>query len=152
MKKDYNLLLLLLDYAYYIACTTDWFDKYIYSGCHTYTSTVNHIVLKDRKYLIVSNLAKRWYIKKVKKITPEEEQIIVQASSQDPRSNRHVRVNEPLNDFYNQFTSLNTSQSQDGEDEYLISTRIVRPDSHYDQLDTSGTCSNMLVINCSRPF
>jgi len=77
-------------------------------------------------------LATRWYVKKVKEINPKEEQI-VQAALQDPRLNGHFRVNESLNDFYNQFTSNNTTQSQDGEDEYLISTRIVHPDCYYNQ-------------------
>lgn len=106
--------------------------------------------MKDRQYLIVSNLATRWHTKKVKKITQEENKI-AQSSPQDPRLNRHVVVNKDLNDIYNQPSSLNKSQSQDGEGEYLISTRIVRPDSYYHQLDTSGTCPNMLTI-LSRSF
>ncbi|XP_015373236.1 PREDICTED: uncharacterized protein LOC107168364, partial [Diuraphis noxia] len=137
VKIIFFILVIVSYYAYYTACTADWFDKYIYSGCHTYTSTVNHIVLKDRQYLIVSNLATRWYIKKSKKITLKEKQS-VEAASQDPRLNIHVRINESLNDFNSQFSYLNTSQFQDGEEEYLMSTRIVRPDSYYDQLDASA--------------
>lgn len=113
--------------------------------CNTYTSTVKHNVLTGRRYLIISNLATRWHSKKVKKII-QKENTIVQSAPQDPRLNRPGLANKGINNMHNQFTSLNTSQSLDDKDEYLISTRIVHPDSYYDQLDTSGTYSNMLTI------
>lgn len=122
---------------------------------NTYTSTVKHNVLKGRRYLIISSLATRWHTKKVKKITQEEKKVkkitqkentIVQSAPQDPRLNRPGLANKGINNIHNQFTSLNTSQSLDDKDEYLITTRIVHPDSYYDQLHTSGTCSNMLTI------
>ncbi|XP_060863270.1 uncharacterized protein LOC132939876 [Metopolophium dirhodum] len=118
-------------FSYYTACIIDWFDKYIYSVCYTYTSTVNHNELTDRQNLIVSNLETRWHSKNVKKITQKETKI-VQSAPQD-------LVNKGQNNIHSQFTSLNTSsQSLDDKDEYLISTRMVRPDSYYDETDTSA--------------
>lgn len=135
--------MLFLDFAYYIACVTDWFDEYIYSSCYTYTSTVNHIILKGRKYLTLTDLAIRWRPRKTKKITQKKEKI-VQSTPQDPIKNIYFLVNKSLND--NHHESLKMSQYPDCESEYLQPTRIVRPNTYYDQPDTFGTCSNILTV------
>lgn len=135
--------MLFLDFAYYIACATDWLDEYIYSSCYTYTSTVNHIVLKGRKYLTLTDLAIRWQPKKTKKITQNKENII-QSTPQDSIINKYFLVNKGLIDNHHQ--SLKTSQSPDCESEYLQPTRIVRPNTYYDQPDTFGTYSNILSV------
>ncbi|XP_060851959.1 uncharacterized protein LOC132930203 [Rhopalosiphum padi] len=134
-KLAFVILIVLSYFAYYTACTTDWFDKYIYSECHTYTSTVNHIVFKDKKYLIITNLAIRWRRRKTKKITQKKKKI-VQLAPQDPRLSIHQLVSKGLNDNRHRFTSLKTSQSLDCEGEYIQSTRIVRSDTSYNQPDT----------------
>jgi len=90
-------------------------------------------------------LATRWHTKNVKKITQKEKKTVLSAPK-DPRLNRHVLANKGLKNIHSQFTSMNTSQSPDGKGKYLMSTRIVRPDSYYDQSDTSGSCSNILTV------
>uniref|UniRef100_A0A2S2PAT5 Transmembrane protein n=1 Tax=Schizaphis graminum TaxID=13262 RepID=A0A2S2PAT5_SCHGA len=132
-KLAFVILIVLSYFAYYTACTTDWFDKYIYSECHTYTSTVNHIVFKDKKYLIITDLAKRWRLRKIKEITQKKK--IDQPAPQDPRLCSHPLVSKGLNDNHHQFTSLKTSQPLDCE-QYLQSTRIVRSENSYNQPDT----------------
>ncbi|CAH1725679.1 unnamed protein product [Aphis gossypii] len=130
-KIAFFILIVVSYFAYYIACATDWLDEYIYSSCYTYTSTVNHIVLKGRKYLTLTDLAIRWRPKKTKKITQKKEEI-VQSTPQDPIINKYLLVNKGLNDNHQ---SLKTSQSPDCESEYLQPTRIVRPNTYYDQPD-----------------
>lgn len=135
-----------LDYAHHIACTTDWFDKYIYSTCYTYTSTVNFTTLKNRQFLIVSNLATRWRPKKSKKITPKDKKVRVTSSAsapQDPRLKRYY--SKRLNGSHHHSTALKNQSP--GDEGYLQSSRIVRPDTFcYDRIDTSGTCSKHFTI------
>ncbi|XP_025196547.1 uncharacterized protein LOC112595511 [Melanaphis sacchari] len=132
-EKIAFVILMISNYCiHYIAYATNWFDKYTYSSCYTYTSTINHPLFKDRKYLIVTNLTKRWHLKETNKIAQKQKKID-QSAPQDPRLNKYRLVNKGLNDNDHKFTPMKTFQSINCEGEYLQSTRIVRSDTYYDQ-------------------